>query len=335
MKYEVPGVDDRDVWNVYLAPIQAAAVYAADEVGLFARLAEAPGSPSEIAERTGLGLRALEAVLALLAAQGFLTVHDGRYRPNVAGRAYMTPGSPFYWGPVWKNRRRRSSETDFIVEALRDADTKKSDLRPWEAPEMSAEAAQMVADRMNAHSMPAALGVARQYPFGGIRRLLDVGGGGGCYSIAFAQHHPALSCTVMDLPAMCEVLDRTMAAEGMSGRVDALSRNMFMEDWPAGYDAIFMSNVLHDWDDRRCADLLVRAFAALPSGGQVMLHEQLLDDGGAGPLVAAAFSVQMLGTYGKQRTLAQLADLLTAAGFADVDVVPTSIFFSVVSARKP
>lgn len=335
MHYETPGIDDRDVWNVYLAPIQAAAVYAADEVGLFTALVDSPATPAELSAHTGFGLRALEAVLALLAAQGFLAVHDGRYRPNVAGRAYMTPGSPFYWGPVWKNRRRRSSETDFIVEALTGADAHKSDLRPWESPEMSAEAAQSVADRMNAHSMPAALGVARQLSFDGIARLLDVGGGGGCYSIAIAQRNPGVACTVMDLPAMCTVLDRTLADAGMTGRVDGLARNMFTEEWPTGYDAAFLSNVLHDWDDPRCAELLARAFAALPSGGRLLLHEQLLDDGGAGPLIAAAFSVQMLGTYGKQRTLAALRALAEAAGFVDVDVVPTSLFFSVVTARKP
>ena len=50
----------------------------------------------------------------------------------------------------------------------------------------------------------------------------------------------------------------------------------------AGYDALFFSNVWHDWNVRTCQWLAARAFAALPSGGRIMLHEMLLDEDGAG-----------------------------------------------------
>ena len=52
--------------------------------------------------------------------------------------------------------------------------------------------------------VPAAVGVASRYDFRGITRVLDVGGGSGCFMVAAAQGHAALRCTVMELPAMCE-----------------------------------------------------------------------------------------------------------------------------------
>lgn len=334
MKYEVPTVDDRDVWKVYLSAMWTATVYAADEVRIFDALADKPASPSELAERMGFNLRAVKAVLALLASLGFLVQRGGRYQPNVTGRTYMTHSSPLSWKSVWSKRRKRSPDVDFIIKALK-SDT-KTEVRPWESPaNLTPEMAQSVADSMNAHSLPSAMGAARNFPFGKVRRLLDVGGGGGCYSIVLAQQHPHLHCTVLDLPAMCDIVMKNVAEGEVQGRVDTVSIDMFKDPWPQSYDAIFMSNVLHDWDDAVSADLLARAFKALPSGGQVLLHELLFDDTGASPIEAAAFSVQMLGAHGCQRTFGEFSQLLTKAGFVDPQATSTSIFFSIVSARKP
>ena len=74
---------------------------------------------------------------------------------------------------------------------------------------------------------------------------------------------------------------------------------MFTDPWPAGYDGIFFSNVFHDWDRASCLHLAKRSYAALPPGGRIFLHEVVLNDTKDGPLVAAAFSMEMLALRGK------------------------------------
>ncbi len=111
---------------------------------------------------------------------------------------------------------------------------------------------------------------------------------------------------------------------------------MFGDDWPSGYDACFFSNIFHDWDAERCRLLARKAFAALPPGGRIFLHEILLADTRDGPLPAALFSLTMLvGNYGKQRSLAELDALLTSCGFVDVRATHTYAYYSLVEARKP
>jgi hypothetical protein len=110
---------------------------------------------------------------------------------------------------------------------------------------------------------------------------------------------------------------------------------MFHDVWPTGYDAIFFSNVFHDWDPQRRDDLAQRAFAALPIGGKVFLHEMLPHDTADGPLPAALFSVMMPGTRGKQFSLPELDELLTRAGFVETHATPSYGYYSLVSARKP
>ena len=61
----------------------------------------------------------------------------------------------------------------------------------------------------------------------------------------------------------------------------------------------------------------------------------LLDNDGAGPLTAASFSMLMLGTQGQQFTFAELRQLLEAAGFFDVTAKNTSVYYSLVTGRKP
>ncbi|HZF25087.1 MAG TPA: methyltransferase, partial [Steroidobacteraceae bacterium] len=179
------------------------------------------------------------------------------------------------------------------------------------------------------------LGMARNVAFPGVSRLLDVGGGSGCFCIALAQRHSAMRCTIMELPAMCEVAKEYVAAAGLTERIDTRAVDMFRQDWPHGYDAVFFSNILHDWSFKTCAQLLAKTHAVLPVGGQIFIHEALLDESGSGPLAATTFSlVMLLGTEGRQFTYAELAKLIQDAGFVDLDVTPSYGYYSVVRARR-
>lgn len=79
-----------------------------------------------------------------------------------------------------------------------------------------------------------------------------------------------------------------------------------------------------------------KAFTALPKGGQILVHEMVLDDTRDGPLLTTLFLVYMLmGTKGQQFTAPELAEILTSVGFVDFRVTPTHGNYAVVSARKP
>jgi O-methyltransferase domain len=111
---------------------------------------------------------------------------------------------------------------------------------------------------------------------------------------------------------------------------------MFADPWPQGYDAVFFSNILHDWDEARRMSLARKSFRILPPGGRLYLHEMLLAETRDGPLPAALFSLAMLiANYGKQLSLTELEGLLEGAGFVDVGATPTYGYYSLVSARKP
>ncbi len=205
----------------------------------------------------------------------------------------------------------------------------------WESGEMTVETARGIAAFMHSHSLAAATGLALGVDFGKVKSLLDVGGGSGCFAITLAKQNPHLRCTVLDLPAMCEVAREYIQTGGVSERVSTHAANMFTQDWPRGHDALLFSNILHDWGPETNDRLIAKAFATLPAGGAIYLHEMLLDDTGNGPRTTAAFSVLMLAnTRGRQFTFSQLQSMLERAGFVDAQVVPTYSYYSIVRAVK-
>ena len=348
--YAAPTADDRRMWDLWLSGLHQPAIVAAEEAGIFTALAEAPATAAALAARLAFDARATRVLVRLLAALRLLFVtHDGRYHVGDEARIYLVKGSAWYWAPMasvavsdWhrdrllQKLRQRGSDQVVGPEGTPLVSTEGRAADDWAAGQVSAQRAREVAARMHAHSVPAAVGVARRYDFRDITRVLDVGGGSGCFMVAAAQAHPHLRCTVMELPAMCEAASDYLQAGGVADRVDTCAVDMFRQPWPRGYDALFFSNIWHDWNVRTCQWLAARAFEALPSGGRILLHEMLLDDEGNGPVTAASFSMLMLlATQGQQFTAGELKEILEGEGFSRIEVTATHAYYSVVTGYKP
>ena len=338
MSLTPPSCEDTPVWDTWLAAYRMPALAAADEVRLFEALHETPDDAAGLGARLGLKVEALKAVLPMLSALGFLEVRSGRHQLTPVARTYLLHDGPFYWGHAFSIYRSGEPARTFVG-ALRGQARDADDPAPseaWESGQMPADLAVRVTAFMNSHSVPAAVALAQQDLLGWPKRLLDVGGGSGCFAIALAAARPNLRATVMELQPICDLADRYIADAGVSDRVDTRAVDMFRAAWPEGYDAIFMSNIFHDWDPETNARLAASAFKALPSGGRIHLHEMLINDDGSGPLAPAAFSMMMLlGTKGRQYSLAEHRATLEGAGFRNVAATGSYGYFSVVTGSKP
>jgi O-methyltransferase/methyltransferase family protein len=347
-KYEAPSADDRRIWDLWLTGTFQGAIVAADDAGIFEALAQQPATIEGLAKRLDFDVRATGIVLRLLASLGLASPRAGVFGLTDQARLYLVKSSPFYWGHMMRvtvsewhrdtllaKLKERNSADAAGPEGTPEVSGSGRPADGWAAGEISIGQASAIAASMHSHSLPAAIGAARNYDFTGVRRLLDVGGGSGCFAIAFAQTHPSLSATIMELRSMCDVAIEYIESGGMRDRVDTIAVDMFREPWPKGYDALFFSNIWHDWSFRTCSWLAGRAYEALPRGGRIMLHEMLLDDDGAGPATAASFSMLMLlATQGQQFTFGELERILEGAGFGGVESVQTAGYYSITTGYK-
>jgi len=76
-----------------------------------------------------------------------------------------------------------------------------------------------------------------------------------------------------------------------------------------------MKDLLHDWDDERCARILATGRAAMPSGSRLVLVEGVLERNEVDPIVALVDAQMLTQTEGgRQRSVAELHALLRDAG---------------------
>lgn len=107
------------------------------------------------------------------------------------------------------------------------------------------------------------------------RRLLDVGGGHGLYSITLCRRYPQLSATVFDLPQALEAARETIAAENMARRVEVRAGDFWKDDLGDRYDVALLFNIIHGNLPAKNTELLRRVASALNPGGLVVILDQL------------------------------------------------------------
>ena len=84
--------------------------------------------------------------------------------------------------------------------------------------------------------------------------------------------------------------------------------------------------VIHDHTDEGAAAILRAVHAALPSGGTLLLAEQMADTPGAQPMGDAYFGFYLLAMgRGRPRSAGRLTEMLLAAGFRSVRQVRTRL----------
>jgi hypothetical protein len=111
---------------------------------------------------------------------------------------------------------------------------------------------------------------------------------------------------------------------GLRERVELKEGNIF-ERVEAQADVYLLKDVLHDWDDARCAQIIATVRATMAPGSRLLLVEDLQERNKPSP-TASLTDIQMLTQCddGRQRSAAELQALLEGAGLRRGSVTRTS-----------
>jgi 2-polyprenyl-3-methyl-5-hydroxy-6-metoxy-1,4-benzoquinol methylase len=151
-------------------------------------------------------------------------------------------------------------------------------------------------------------------------RMLDIGGGSGAYSIAFAQANPQLEVDMMDQAQVEPIAQAHIREAGMEGRVHVRCGDLRSASFGEGYDLVFLSAICHMLSPEENRDLLRRCFPALAHDGRIVIQDFILEPEKTAPKSAALFALNMLtGTRaGSTYSEPEYAAWLESAGFRDV-----------------
>lgn len=159
--------------------------------------------------------------------------------------------------------------------------------------------------------------------FSGRRRLLDVGGGPGTYSMALVEQTPGLTSTVLDLPGVLEVTRELLEQHGFTDRIRCLPGDYLATPFGTGYDAVLLSGMMHRETRDNCRLLLRKAFDALEPEGMAVVSDVFFDDDQKnGPPFALSFAINMMLTSeeGSAHAKTEMARWLADAGFVRVEI---------------
>lgn len=314
---------------------EARILHAAVTLGLFDRLDAAGRTAAVIAAAAGTDPRATELLLNALVAMRVVRKDGDLFKETEVTRTYLTTTSPASYTGFVRFDASLWSLWENLAETVRTG-------KPARDPDMFQSSTEDTARFIDAMaSIVAARGDARvlaeTLELGGVRRLLDVGAGPGSYAIEMVRRHPDLRATIFDLPGTLAVSRRYVEASGVADRIELVAGDYLRDPLPAGYDLVFLSNVIHGEDEDTNRALMRKVHGALVAGGRVMIKDHVTDESGTSPAPAAIFSIAMLlFTRGRDYAFAEIRDWLLAAGFARVeaDVLPPGLISTLVVGHK-
>ena len=125
-------------------------------------------------------------------------------------------------------------------------------------------------------AFPHALPIVFERPH---RTLLDVGGNTGKWAMHCAQHSPQVRVTILDLPGQLEVARQNVAARGLQTRIGLQPGDLLdhSQPFPAGFDALWMSQFLVCFAEADVQRLLERAAAAMGPDSRLYILDTFWD----------------------------------------------------------
>ena len=279
------------------------------ELDLFSAVAGG-ATAEDVAARLGADPRATEMLLNALAALGALTKDQGVFRcagdiaQHLGERAALMHTVHLWdrWSTLTKAVRSGTAVRLGKIEAR------------------GAEWTEAFIAAMHRNASGRAPLVVDAVGVEAVARMLDVGGGSGAYSIAFAQASPLLHADILDLAEVLPIAERHIQEAGLADRVHTRPGDLKVDELGQDYGLVFISAICHMLSPEENRDLFRRSWRALAPGGRIVVQDFLLEPDKTAPPWAALFSLNMLvGTeQGASYSEPEYDQWLREAGFTDV-----------------
>jgi len=298
------------------------------ELGVFATLAAAPLDLTALRLRLGIHPRAARDFFDALVAQGILRRDPaGLYSNGPEAARFLDPAKPGYIGGIIEMfNARLFGFWGSLTDALRTGEPQNEAKRGGDLfSSLYADPVHLEGflRAMTGLSTPVADALTGVLPWRDVSSVVDVGSAQGCIPVRLALAHPHLKTGGFDLPVVQPIFSRFVASNGLSDRVHFTAGDFLQDDLPRA-DVLVMGFILHDWDLPTKRMLLGKAYAALPSGGSLIVYEMLIDDERRTHLPGLLMSLNMLieTRGGFDFTGADCMGWMRDAGFANARTIP-------------
>lgn len=313
---DAAGVLPDDLNELIRGFMSSRAVLTALELDIFNAVAEGANAET-LAQRISADMRATEMLLNVLVSLKLLEKKNGKFFNSVTSARFFSSDSPdnsrpglLHTADLW---HRWSTLTD-AVRAGTSVATRTRD----------AEGTRDFIAAMDRNAKERAAAVVKAVGTNGARRMLDLGGGSGAYSIAFVQASSTLRSEILDIPEVLPITQSYIRKAGLADRISTRAADMLCDPFGENFDIILVSAICHMFSADQNRALCQRAFKALAPGGRFVVQDFILNPDKTSPSFAALFSLNMLvGTRsGASYSEPEYTSWLREAGFSNIRRIP-------------
>jgi predicted O-methyltransferase YrrM len=306
------GILPDDLNEIIRAFMPSRAVLTALELDVFTAVGRG-ASAEQVAQKTHADARATEMLLNALVSLKLLEKRDGTFFNTAASARFFSADSRdnarcglIHTAHLWHGWSR-------LTECVRAGTSVGAGTR-----EGNWVSAFIVAMDRNAKERAGA--VVKAVGTGGIKHMLDLGGGSGAYSIAFARAIPGLESEIIDRSEVVPLAQENIEKAGLAQRITTRVGDMLRDPLGQNYDLVLASAICHMFSPAENQQLLRRAYDALAPRGRLVVQDFILEPSKTAPRAAALFSLNMLvGTQaGSSYSELEYESWLREAGFSDV-----------------
>lgn len=270
---------------------------------------------AEVAAAIGADARATEMLLNALVAMALLSKQAGRFTPTPVSARFFVAGSKDDARAAVLHQSGLYARWSRLTECVRAGTATRRE----ETSARGEEWTRYFIAAMHRNASERSPLVVAAVGTDGVRRMLDVGGGSGAYSIAFARSSQELRVDVFDLPAVLPITREHIQQAGLEGRIATRAGDLRTDRFGNGYDLVFVSAICHMLDESENKDFLARCHEALAPGGRLVIQDFILEADRTAPKHATLFSLNMLtGTRrGSSYAEEDYVSWMGAVGFRD------------------
>ncbi|MGD0283798.1 MAG: methyltransferase [Dissulfurispiraceae bacterium] len=290
-------------------------ILTAAELNFFTHIDERPCSAEELAREKSLSPRAVTRLLDCLIAMGLVEKMAGVYKLSENG-TFFSSRHPDTVLPMLLHMNHLWDAWSNLTQVVKDGGIPQ--LEP--GIQMTDDSWRSFIGAMHVVGRDLAEKIAADYDLGRFKRLLDIGGASGTYTIAFLRRNPAMTAAIFDLENVIPMAAERISKETVGDRIDLVAGNFYKDKLPEGCDLALLSAIIHQNSPESNLDLYARIFKVLDSGGTVLIRDFIMDESRTKPPAGAMFAINMLVNTqgGDTYTFQEVKDALEKAGFANV-----------------
>lgn len=328
-------LDPMAVMRVASAYWNSSILHVANALDVFTSLSkDGPATADEMARRRKVDARGIEMILMGCVCLGFMEKKGGKFHNTPLAETFLVEGS---------QRNQRG-----IVSMFKDW------VLPWSRLEEAVRTGKPVVEKQHDHGeeatrtyitgmlhrgIPQAWLLAEEVDLTGRKKMLDVGGGPGIFSIIMSQKYPGLKAAVLDLPQTLRVTRDIIKNWNAADRVTTVEGSYMDEGYGSGYDVVLTSSMISQEGPDVVKHILRESYEAMVSGGIILIQEQFLDDEKAGPMLPVQVGLnQLIHTpAGRAYSAREVADFAAEIGFTSLSYrpLPDPSPFTLITGIKP